>query len=83
MRTKDEAANVETYKQLALMIPDGKVGVISKESPNGRLVTEWKDSLKANSITLDTADVSVGLSILFAPKDLDEMVSLFLNLGCY
>ena len=51
-----------------------RVGIITKETPTGKLVDEWKKALDASGKVVETADISPGLSALMAVKDDQELV---------
>jgi nucleosome binding factor SPN SPT16 subunit len=59
------------------------LGVITKESPTGKLVNEWQKALEESSKEIEKTDVSVGMAMLFAAKDKEELVVELLKLGKY
>ncbi|KAJ3000085.1 FACT complex subunit spt16 [Globomyces sp. JEL0801] len=72
-RTKDESLNQATYTKMISLIPEGRVGFIPKESPTGKLVTEWKSAIERSNRTLEYMDVSNAIAMILASKDKDEL----------
>ena len=48
--------------------------MIAKEKPEGKLVKEWEKALEESGKEIEKADVTVGMAVLFAAKDKEEMV---------
>ncbi|KAJ3276374.1 FACT complex subunit spt16 [Terramyces sp. JEL0728] len=74
-KSKDEAQNAATFKKFIDLIPDGKQGIIPKENPTGKLVTEFKNAVTASGRTFETIDVTGAMATLFATKDEDEITA--------
>ena len=73
-RTKDDDENQKTFAKLIDMIPAGKQGVVLKESPAGKLISEWKDCVAKSGKSLELVDISAQIAEVLAPKDFYEMV---------
>ncbi|KAJ3023192.1 FACT complex subunit spt16 [Thoreauomyces humboldtii] len=76
-RTKDDAANAEALKQLLSMCAgsyDGKrLGGFAKDRYPGKLVTEWKNALKASDVKFEDVDVAAAVTTHMAVKDDSEI----------
>lgn len=63
-------------KFLAAYTAARKVGILQKETPSGKLVTEWQTLLDGAESKPETTDMTPAISTLMAVKDFDELVSL-------
>lgn len=72
-RSKDEQKNKQVYTEFISKIPPGITGILSKESPTGKMVTEWKNAIEENNLNLETVDISQQMAVLMAAKDEEEL----------
>jgi nucleosome binding factor SPN SPT16 subunit len=68
--------NAENYKTIvdALRASGGKVGVLSKESPQGELVATFNKALEESQ--LEQVDVSKGIELALSVKEHEEMENI-------
>jgi len=69
-----EAPNDALPRFLAIYTTTQKVGVLLKETPSGKLVSEWQALLDGAATKPDLIDMTPAISALLATKDEDELV---------
>ena len=60
---------LEMYRALS------HVGHLAKESPTGKLISEWKTALDAANSKPELVDITPAISAILAVKDDEELVS--------
>lgn len=76
-RTKDVDHNKKLFEDLVVEIKkSSKVGIIAKDSFQGKFINEWEPIWKSAKEGLETVDIASALSQAFEIKDEDELKKL-------
>lgn len=87
-RSKDAEENVRLFSDFFnalsksfdgvffdLLMYEKKMGVLVKESQNGKFITEYESNLTSSGHRFESVDVASGIAVALAIKDEEEMVN--------
>lgn len=75
-----DASNDALSKFLAQYTSAKRVGTLVKETPSGKLVSEWQAAVNESVSKPEIVDIASAISSLMAIKDEEELVSLCVSL---
>lgn len=83
VRGKDEAENKRQFESLVEKLKKAKkVGVLTKDSPQGPFAKEWKSIYQPEAQGIEEVDISVALSTVMSVKDEAELVGKLFHCEC-
>lgn len=75
-----DASNDALSKLLAQHTSAKRVGTLVKETPSGKLVSEWQAAVDESVSKPELVDMTPAISSLMAIKDEEELVSVYVSL---
>ncbi|TGZ82797.1 SPT16-domain-containing protein [Ascodesmis nigricans] len=76
IRGKDDAENKAQFEAIVEKLKKKKVGVVTKDNPQGPFAKEWKAVYQPEAAGIEEVDISVALSTVMSVKDEMELKTM-------